>query len=443
LKTPSGSTNSTPFKELGSFVYRHRRSVIVIWVIALVAVLPIVINVGKSTSLQLGSATGSQLESVRADNVISSQFEKTVPNSTLLIVVTGRNVTSVATQELIRRILDSVNSSKSISGLVRNDTSDVYSPLYRTLASVDKAVYAALKDANSTYHGTQSTSQLRKFAVEYVANRTSLSVRFVNATFNLGQTYNESRLYELAGGIVWNPSEFGVGPSLSTLITSLVSSSRNLTIISFGLNQSSNQNLIVIRTLADSALASGGPTSGVQSVLVTGQDAISYDFGNSIQADITVIFTAAIILLIVATGLFFRSVLTPFITLGTIGVALGISQVFIVVVSTYVAKVDFTVPAILLTILIGVGTDYSVFVIARYREERVKGRSVQEAVETSVTWAGESIATSGATVIISFLSLALTSVVLLKAMGFVVGLGVLVALSVALTLVPAIIGVVG
>lgn len=60
-----------------------------------------------------------------------------------------------------------------------------------------------------------------------------------------------------------------------------------------------------------------------------------------------------------------------------------------------------------------------------------------------MTWAGESIATSGATVIISFLALALTSVVFLKTMGFVVGLGVLVALLVALTLVPAVVGVVG
>jgi RND superfamily putative drug exporter len=117
--------------------------------------------------------------------------------------------------------------------------------------------------------------------------------------------------------------------------------------------------------------------------------------------------------------------------------------VFIVVVSAFVAKVDFTVPTILLTILIGVGTDYSIFVIARYREERVKGSSVQEAIETSITWAGESITTSGATVIISFLALALTSIVLLRSMGIVVGLGVLVALAVALTLVPAIIGVLG
>ena len=443
MKAPDVATSSTPFKKLGSLVYRRRKYIIVAWVIVLVALLPIIVNVGKSTSLQLGSTTGSQLESVKADDIISSQFAKTIASSTLLVVITGQNVSSTATQELVQNILDSVKSNRSIIGLTQ--TADVYSPLYSTIVSVNKAVYAALEGANSSgeYRGPKAASQLDRFAVEYVANATSYSVRFVNATFSLGQVYDNSSLYRLAGDVVWNPSGLGVGPSLLTFINSFVSPARNLTIISLGLNQSSNQNLLTIRSIAHSTFSSAGPASGVQSVLVTGQDAISYDFGNSIQGDITIIFLAAIVLLIVATGLFFRSVLTPFITLGTIGVALGISQVFIVAVSTLVAKVDFTVPAILLTILIGVGTDYSVFVIARYREERVKGYSVQEAVETSITWAGESIATSGATVIISFLALALTSVVLLRSMGFVVGLGVLVALAVALTLVPAIIGVVG
>ena len=555
MKTPAGAAGSTPFRKLGSFVYRRRKYIIVAWIIALVAVLPIVVNVGKSTSLQLGSASGSQLESAKADALISSQFARTVPNSTLLVVITGQNVSSLATQALVRGLLDSMKSDKNIVGLTQ--TTDVYSPLYSTIVSVNKGTYATLEGANSTSQlllgipalyfesweqafsasnnvtvadslanqsvastlsaansteyrlysskvlapfyscwadpsnmalsvmaraslcagkadtsylqaqasgprafgeevlksvtmgdflsdtRAQAASRLDSFAIGHVANTTSFSVRFVNATFSLGQAYNDASLYTLAGDMVWNPSGFEVGPSLSTLIDSLVSPARTLTIVSLGLNQSSDQNLLAIRAVAQSALSSADPAPGVQSVQVTGQDAISYDFGNSIQGDITIIFVAAIVLLIVATGLFFRSVLTPFITLGTIGLALGISQVFIVAVSTFVAKVDFTAPAILLTILIGVGTDYSVFVIARYREERVKEHSVQEAIETSITWAGESITTSGATVIISFLALALTSVVFMRSIGLVVGLGVLVALAVALTLVPAIIGVVG
>ncbi|MDA4125350.1 MAG: MMPL family transporter [Thaumarchaeota archaeon] len=551
--------SSTPFKRLGRVVYRRRKYVIIAWLVVLLALIPIIENAAKYESLQQGSATGSNLESVKADDLVSTQFGKTVPNSSLLVVISGANVSSPATQTLIRHILASVKTNSSIVGL--NQTANVFSPLYAAITSVNKAVYSTLKGANGTsrlllgvpalYFGawekafgstynvteanavanrtaattlnsanstayalyssrvlssfysswvsswtnpananvsllaratesaqtadasylathaaksrafsqavlesvtlgdflsdnqTQASSRLSKFSVGYLANETSLSTKFVNSTYSLGRGYVNSTLDALAGNMVWKPSRYGLDQDLSTLISSFVSPGRDTTIVSFGFNLSSNSNILAVRSIAHSAVTEAGSASGVQSALVTGGDAISYDFGNSTQADLALILPVTIALLIIATGLFFRSVLTPFITLGTIGVALGISQVFIVLVGEFVAKVDFTVPTVLLTILIGVGTDYSVFVIARYREERMNGLSVQESVETSVTWAGESIATSGATVIISFLALTLTTVTFLRTIGFVVGLGVLVALSVALTLVPAIVGVVG
>src|SRR5207237_8118619 len=55
----------------------------------------------------------------------------------------------------------------------------------------------------------------------------------------------------------------------------------------------------------------------------------------------------------------------------------------------------------------------------------------------SVTWAGESIATSGATVVIAFGTLAFASFGLLRSVGIAVMLGISTALLVALTLVPA------
>ena len=289
----------------------------------------------------------------------------------------------------------------------------------------------------------QADSRIASFAEGYVANSTGFSQRFVASAYSLGRTFDNSSLYALVGNVIWDPSGYGVGRTLTTLISSLVSPGRDLSLVSLSLDQSSNSNVIALRAAVSSALKGAGAGSGVRSVEVTGGDAISYDFGQSAQSDLTLILPITIVLLIVATGLFFRSILTPFMTLGTIGVALGISQVFIVLVAILIAKVDFTVPTILLTILIGVGTDYSVFILARYREERVKGASVQDAIDTSVTWAGESITTSGATVIISFLALTFTSVVLLRTIGYVVGLGVLVALLIALTMVPAVVGMVG
>lgn len=531
----------------------------VAWILALVFLVPVIIQAGNSTSLNEGTATGSQLQSVQASKLISEEFAKTVANNTLLVVVEGTNVSSPATQIFVGDLVKQIGSDPGIRGL--NQTTDVYSPLYSAVRGVNSATYAAAEGANgslglllgvpalyigawsqaySSSHNVtqadgaafayasstlssanatayrdysshvlalfnsswssswsdpslsnatlltrgsvaavsagveyasayapaseqfdsallktvsladyltdtsaQANSRVVSFAESYIANSTGFSQTFVGSTYDLGRTFGNSSLYALVGNIIWNPSEYGVGRALSTLISSLVSPARDLALVSLNLNQSSTSNVIALRSTVSSALAGAGSASGVNSVQVTGGDAISYDFGQSAQSDLTLILPITIILLIAATGLFFRSILTPFMTLGTIGVALGISQVFIVLVAILFAKVDFTVPTILLTILIGVGTDYSVFILARYREERVNGASVQQAVETSVTWAGESIATSGATVIISFLALTFTSVVFLRTIGYVVGFGVLVALLVALTMVPAIVGVVG
>ncbi len=527
------------------------------WILALVIVVPLLSGLGKVTSLQQGSASGNQLESVLADNIIKAQFQKTVPNSTLLIVISTKNASSVSTQQLVAQINSGLRSDTAISGL--KSSVDVYSTLYPILKGLNQGVYSTYSFANSTdillqgvpalYFGNwqkanattnnvtisnrmaynqtktqlisfnataynlyssyvlnifndtwvrswqsqpnssliqratnaasftdqtylaaypprlkafgeallstvtfqefltdtprQASARLSNFAVQIVANSGSLSPTLVNASYALGAAYLYSSFYSLTGKVIWSPQSYGVSGPLASLITSFVSPSRDTTLLALGFDQSSTSNLLAVRSVVKTTLASRGANSDVQMALVTGSDALNYDIGNSTQNDLGIILPVTIVLLIVATGLFFRSALTPFITLGTIGVALGISQIFILIVGTYIAKVDFTIPTILLTVLLGVGTDYSVFVLARYREERVRGLSVQEAVETSVTWAGESIATSGATVIISFLALGFTSIVFLRTMGFVVGLGVLVALFVALTLVPAIVAFVG
>ena len=129
--------------------------------------------------------------------------------------------------------------------------------------------------------------------------------------------------------------------------------------------------------------------------------------------------------------------------MGTIGVGLGVSQIFPYLVGTYINSVDYTVTTVLMTVLIGVGTDYSIFILARHREERINGLPLFEAIKKSITWAGESIVTSGATVIISFFALATTSMVMLQTMGLVVGLGVIVTLLASLTFAPALTAILG
>ncbi|HLE46186.1 MAG TPA: MMPL family transporter [Thermoplasmata archaeon] len=176
-------------------------------------------------------------------------------------------------------------------------------------------------------------------------------------------------------------------------------------------------------------------------VYVTGSAPASVDqelvFGGGAE------FVATIVLAIVLIGLYFRSVVSPAFPILTIGIAIMIANLFVWFVAVYLFSVDFTVTAVLQTILLATGTDYSIFIVSRYRDERRDGRSRDEAVRNAVIWAGESVTTSGGAVLISFAALSLGSFPLMKAMGLTIGFAVTVALALALTFIPAVVRLVG
>jgi RND superfamily putative drug exporter len=286
-----------------------------------------------------------------------------------------------------------------------------------------------------------TNAKLENLTINYVANESGLSKNLVIAVFNMGENASLGAVQTLASDIVSDPTPYNIGEEFKSLLNEFVSPSKDVTLVSISFSASNNSNLLAIRGIITQKLAQN--PADINSAQVTGSDALNYDFGQSTTKDLEIILPITIALLIIATGLFFRSIVTPVVTLGTIGIGLGVSQIFPYLVGTYINQVDYTVSTVLMTVLIGVGTDYSIFILARHREERVNSLPLLEAIKKSITWAGESIVTSGATVIISFLALATTSMVLLQSMGLVVGLGVIVTLLASLTFAPAIAVVLG
>lgn len=181
---------------------------------------------------------------------------------------------------------------------------------------------------------------------------------------------------------------------------------------------------------------------GIQgSVYVTGNAPSNVDseriFGGGAE------FIATIVLVIVLIGLYFRSAVSPTFPILTIAIALMLANLFVYFVAVYLFSVDFTVTAVLQTVLLAVGTDYSIFLVSRYRDERRDGRDRQEAVRNAVIWAGESVTTSGGAVLISFLALSLGSFPLLRSMGLTLGASVTLALAIALTFIPSVLMLLG
>jgi len=184
------------------------------------------------------------------------------------------------------------------------------------------------------------------------------------------------------------------------------------------------------------------PVAGLHTY-VSGGPAISADIEAAAFSDISIIEFVTIPLLIILMGIFFRSVVTPVLPMGAVAIALGLSQATVFIIGTFIAPVDSQVTTMLFTILMGVGTDYSIFIVGRFREERIKGADRDDAVRTAVTWAGESIATSGATVMIAFFSLGIANYSMIRIMGLVLGMSILAALLIALTLIPSLLMLVG
>jgi putative drug exporter of the RND superfamily len=106
---------------------------------------------------------------------------------------------------------------------------------------------------------------------------------------------------------------------------------------------------------------------------------------------------------------------------------------------------DVSVFAMNVATLLGlaVGIDYALFMVGRFREELAAGRPVAEAVETTVATAGRSIFFSGLTVFVGLLGLMSIPYMSMRSMGLGGALVVLVSVLAALTLLPALLGMLG
>ncbi|HET7578823.1 MAG TPA: MMPL family transporter [Bacillales bacterium] len=152
---------------------------------------------------------------------------------------------------------------------------------------------------------------------------------------------------------------------------------------------------------------------------------------------ITVVFILAVLLFV------FRSVVTPLIPLITVGITYLASQS---VISFLVKWVDFPVSSFtqifLVAVLFGIGTDYCILLLNRFKEEMPRHESVTEAVAHTYKNAGRTMLFSGISVLIGFSTIGLSTFSLYQsAVGVAIGVAVLMIALV--TIVPIFMQVLG
>ncbi|MFJ1792832.1 MMPL family transporter [Kitasatospora griseola] len=92
---------------------------------------------------------------------------------------------------------------------------------------------------------------------------------------------------------------------------------------------------------------------------------------------------------------------------------------------------------------LAVGIDYAVFIVSRYRAELAEGRAPREAAGRAVGTAGSAVVFAGLTVVIALAGLSVVGIPILSKMGLAAAGTVVIAVLVALTLVPALLGFIG
>ncbi|MFD9500387.1 MMPL family transporter [Streptomyces sp. NPDC060035] len=123
-----------------------------------------------------------------------------------------------------------------------------------------------------------------------------------------------------------------------------------------------------------------------------------------------------------------------------IGVGIGVS---LITALANVFDLGSTTSTLAMMIGLAVGIDYALFIVSRYRAELAEGREREEAVGRAVGTAGSAVVFAGLTVVIALVGLAVVNIPMLSKMGFAAAGTVAIAVLIALTLVPALLGFAG
>jgi len=187
---------------------------------------------------------------------------------------------------------------------------------------------------------------------------------------------------------------------------------------------------------------SSGTQDGL-SVYVTGSLGFNADF-EEVFGDIDVkVLGVTVVLVLVLLGLIYRSPLIALIPLVVVGIAYSIAQGFVYLYAKSGGTVSDNGATILVVLMFGVGTDYCLLLVSRYREELHRYEDKHEAMARALQRAGPAILASGMTVALTMLVLLLADVGSTHSLGPVSALGVTVAFIAGLTLLPALLTIAG
>jgi RND superfamily putative drug exporter len=149
-----------------------------------------------------------------------------------------------------------------------------------------------------------------------------------------------------------------------------------------------------------------------------------------------------VIIALVILALTYGTLVTAGMNLLSATVGVGIGTLGITIASGFM-DLQSTTPTLAVMLGLAVGIDYALFIINRYRQELRNGADVGTAVATAVATAGSAVVTAGLTVVIALVGLSVVGIPFLTQMGIAAAATIVVAVLIAITLVPAVLSYLG
>ncbi len=222
----------------------------------------------------------------------------------------------------------------------------------------------------------------------------------------------------------------------------LVSENKGSTLIAFVMAGDFDHNSNNIDAVVDVVRDSAEAYEGEFVITITGQSTIGLDNRELSQEDLekgeSFGVPIALIILIIVLGAVAAALVPLVMAIVSIVVAIGISAL----VGTFF-ELSLFVTNIITMIGLAVGIDYSLFVVSRYREERGRGMEKVDAIAQAGATAGRAVVFSGMTVVLALIGMLLIPFNIFISIGLGAIFVVLAAMTAAMTLLPAILGIMG
>src|SRR4051812_43455165 len=190
------------------------------------------------------------------------------------------------------------------------------------------------------------------------------------------------------------------------------------------------------------AIDSGADQDGLN-VYVSGNLGVNADFEEVFSNFDVKLLLATVLLVITLLLLIYRAPLIAIVPILVVGFAYTIAQGLIYLYADSGATVTQNATSILVVLMFGVGTDYCLLLVSRYREELHRYEDKHVAMENALLRAGPAILASGLTVILSMLVLLFAEVGGIHSMGPASAIGIACVLVAGLTLLPALLTIFG